>query len=421
MSAQPLLSDYPPPRRHGAGPSAPQVPHIPVQAGPHIPTQGAPGVPPPSPERASQMVELIRGSWALVEDRADELAKDFYAFLFQRAPETRELFPANMQVQRSRLLRALVHVVQMVDRPDELGTFLSQLGRDHRKFGVVARHYQAVGAALIGSIEMHSGSAWTPEVRGAWIEAYGVISQTMCSAAEAEHGPASWLGRVLTHRRLSWDVALVQVQTGAPIPYRAGQYLSVETPRRPRLWRYLSPANAPRDDGVIEFHVRAVENGWVSRAIVAHTQPGDVWRLGPPMGGMTVDRESGRDQLMVVGGTGLAPIKAILEDMSRQPDNPRTEVFAGARTYEELYDFASLRQMSYTNPWLSVVPVVEDDDGLSGAEVGTLADVVTRYGAWQDHDVLVCGSPDMIRATVSRMLVAGTPLDQIRYDPFTLD
>ena len=56
-----------------------------------------------------------------------------------------------------------------------------------------------------------------------------------------------------------------------------------------------------------------------------------------------------------------------------------------------------------------------------GAEQGTLADVVTRYGAWADHDVLVCGSPAMIRSTVSRMLVAGTPLDRIRYDPFTMD
>jgi NAD(P)H-flavin reductase len=47
--------------------------------------------------------------------------------------------------------------------------------------------------------------------------------------------------------------------------------------------------------------------------------------------------------------------------------------------------------------------------------------VVTRYGAWADHDVTVCGSPAMIRATVAQMLVAGTPLDRIGYDPFTLD
>ncbi|WP_425414672.1 globin domain-containing protein [Pseudonocardia spinosispora] len=389
MSAEPILTDLPPIR--------------------------------PTPARANEMVTLIRSSFAEVEDQAIEMAKHFYGVLFGIAPETRELFPANMEVQRSRLLRALVHVVQMVDQPDDLVPFLSQLGRDHRKFGVMTRHYNAVGTALLSAIAHYLGPGWTPRVQAAWTEAYGIISHAMRTAAEADKGPASWLGRVIGHRRLSWDVAMVQVQTGAPIPYRPGQYLSVETPRRPRLWRYLSPANAPREDGIIEFHVRAVQNGWVSRAIVAHSERGDTWRIGPPMGRLGVDRKSGRDLLMVAGGTGMAPIKSILEDMAQYGENPRAEVFIGGRRWEDLYDFDSLRQLSYTNPWLNVVPVVEDDEGISGAEHGTLADVVTRYGAWKDHDVLVCGSPGMIRATVSRMLVAGTPLDQIRYDPFTMD
>ena len=60
--------------------------------------------------------------------------------------------------------------------------------------------------------------------------------------------------------------------------------------------------------------------------------------------------------------------------------------------------------------------------GAPPAVVDTVyADVVTRYGAWPDHDVLVSGSPAMVRSTVSRMLVAGTPLDRIMYDPFTVD
>jgi NAD(P)H-flavin reductase/hemoglobin-like flavoprotein len=375
----------------------------------------------PTPARANEMVMIIRSSFAVVEENADEMTKHFYAVLFQIAPETRDLFPANMQVQRSRLLRALVHVVQMVDRPDDLAPFLAQLGRDHRKFGVLTKHYNAFGTALLTALERQAGPTWTAPVRRAWTEAYALISKIMRTSAEADTGPASWLGRVVSHRRLSWDVAVVQVQTGSPIPYQPGQYLSVETPRRPRLWRYLSPANAPREDGVIEFHVRAVADGLVSRAIVAHSERGDTWRLGPPMGQLTVDRNSGRDLLMVAGGTGLAPIKSILMGMAAHEENPRTEVFVGGRQWDDLYDFDSIRQLSYSHSWLNVVPVVEEDEGINGAERGTLSDVVTRYGAWKDHDVVVCGSPAMIRATVSRMLVAGTPLDQIHYDPFTMD
>jgi Hemoglobin-like flavoprotein len=192
----------------------------------------------------SGMVEIIRSSFALVEPKSEDVGRHFYATLFARAPETRELFPVNMEVQRSRLLRALVHVVQMVDQPDDLVPFLEQLGRDHRKFGVIAQHYDAVGGALLSAVGTFAGSAWTPEVQKAWTDAYGIVSSAMRTAAQAERGPASWLGRVLEHKRIGWDLAMISVQTSEPIPYQAGQYLSVETPQRPRLWRYLSPANA---------------------------------------------------------------------------------------------------------------------------------------------------------------------------------
>ena len=230
-----------------------------------------------------------------------------------------------MEVQRSRLLRALVHVVQMVDQPDELVPFLQQLGRDHRKFGVLAEHYDAVGAALIGAIEHFSGDTFTPEVKAAWTEAYGIAANAMRTAAAAERGPASWLGRVVSHQRVGWDLARITVQASEAIPYRAGQYVSVETPQRPRLWRYLSPANAPRPDGSLEFHVRAVGSGWVSRAIVAHSRVGDTWRIGPPMGRMS--SRAGfrrRPLLMVAGGTGMAPIKALLEEFGQRPTPRRT-------------------------------------------------------------------------------------------------
>src|SRR5437899_3126695 len=115
--------------------------------------------------------QLIRDSWAEVEPHAGEMARLFYAHLFRIAPESRDLFPVNMEVQRSRLMRALVHVVQMVDQPDELVPFLEQLGRDHRKFGVVAQHYEAVGEALITAVAAVAGPAWTPPVRAAWTEA----------------------------------------------------------------------------------------------------------------------------------------------------------------------------------------------------------------------------------------------------------
>ncbi|RZS37870.1 NAD(P)H-flavin reductase [Herbihabitans rhizosphaerae] len=371
------------------------------------------------PEAVATLVRLVRESFAAVEPHAEAVARFFYGMLFSLAPDARELFPANMQVQRSRLLRALVHIVQMVDRPDDLVPFLRQLGRDHRKFGVVTAHYEAVGMALIAAIKRFAGDAWTDDIERAWAEAYTIMARAMLEAAAADDGPAWWPASVVEHEKIGWDLAVVRVHTDYPVPYRAGQYLSVEIPQRPRLWRYYTPANAPDEDGVLEFHVRAVEGGWVSRAIVSHIQAGDMWRLGPPMGRMTVDREADDDVVMVAGGTGVAPMRSIIDGLARWGENPRVHLFYGGRTREDLYDLDHLQRIASTNPWLTVVPVTESDD--PGMEHGTLADVVTRYGAWADRQVLVAGSPAMIRSTVSRMLVAGTPLDRITYDPFTLD
>jgi len=387
-------------------------------------TPKSPATPPRSADAASgaaAMVRIVRESFAVVEPQQDEVAKFFYGMLFSLSPGAREMFPANMQVQRSRLLRALVHFVQLVDRPDDLYPFLRQLGRDHRKFGVISAHYEAVGTALIHAVKKFSGRSWTDEIERAWAEAYTIMARAMLDAANNEDGPAWWPATVVEHRALSWDLAVITVRPDHPVPYTAGQYLSVETPHRPRLWRYLSPANSPRPDGSIDFHVRNVEGGWVSRAIVRHTQPGEVWRVGPPMGRMRVNRETTRDLVMVAGGTGLAPMRAIIDELSQWGENPRVHLFYGGRIMSDLYDLKNLQHLASVNPWLTVVPVLESEPDATGVEHGTLADVVTRYGAWAEREVLVSGSPGMIRSTVSRMLVAGTPLDHITYDPFTLD
>lgn len=373
-----------------------------------------------APPAVKAMVRLIRDSWAKAEPYEADVTVFFYGMLFTLAPATRDFFPINMDVKRNRMLRALVHVVQMVDQPDDLVPFLRQLGRDHRKFGVEPKHYEAIGTALLAAMKRQLGPDWTPEVERAWAEAYTIVARQMQEAAAADTNPPNWIGTVAEHRRLSWDLAMIRVEPEQPIPFRAGQFLSVEVPQRPRLWRYLSPANAPRPDGSLEFHVRAVEGGWVSRAIVSHTQAGDVWRFGPPLGRLTVDRERGRDVLMVAGGTGVAPMQSLLDELAQWGNNPKVHLFYGGRTRADLYALDGLRALASANPWLTVRPVVEQG-APPGFAQGTLADAVTRYGAWPKHDVLVSGSPAMIRATVSRMLVAGTALERIKYDPFTID
>jgi NAD(P)H-flavin reductase len=124
---------------------------------------------------------------------------------------------------------------------------------------------------------------------------------------------------------------------------------------------------------------------------------------------------------MVAGGTGVAPLRSILDHLALWGENPKVNLFYGGPSREDLYDLDELRALAAINPWLSITPVVERGGEVPGFGQGTLAEAVTRYGAWPNHDILVSGSPAMIRATVSRMLVAGSALGQIQYDPFTID
>lgn len=377
----------------------------------------------PENDAAAEAARLVRRTWAEVEPRSEEMTKYFYSVLFSLAPETRELFPADMEVQRGRLLRALVHVVQTIDRPDELRPFLEQLGRDHRKFGVVTSHYENFGTALLATVRKFAGESWTDEVERAWAHAYTFIAGAMAEAAEADPGPAWYPGEVVHRERIGLDRALIRVRLEHPLPYRAGQYVSVEVPQRPKMWRYLSPANAPDESGELQFLVRAVPGGWVSRSLVGHAEAGDEWRIGPPMGRMSVDRESGRDVLMVAGGTGVAPMRALIEELAAEgPDEdgntPAVHLFYGGREPDDLHDLERLQQFALEHPWLTVTPVLETDNEEVGALEGQLPETVSEHGPWDEREVLVAGSPEMLRATVSRLTADGVPAERIHYDPF---
>lgn len=366
----------------------------------------------------SDLQRLLKESWTLVEEDQDKMAGYFYARIFLGRPEVRDLFPVTMDVQRARLLGAIVNAIQTVDDPERFDEYLRGLGRDHRKFQVVPEQYEVVGAALLEALRTFGRGHWTPEYDQAWRDAYDVIARKMLSGAEDDPGPAFVYAEVIRHERRSKDIATLTVAPFQPIDYRPGQYVSLEYPHaQPRVWRTYSMANAPRPDATIDFHVRALGAGWLSGSLVRRARPGDMLRLAAPMGTMTVDRLSDRDIVCVAGGTGLAPIKAIIEDLASFNRTRWVHVFFGARDRDDLYDLADLRRLAAEYPWLSLMPVCSHDSGWGGEE-GLLSEVVRRYGPWQDHDFYVSGSPAMVRATLRALTELHVPGMRIKYDTF---
>ncbi|MGW5733113.1 MULTISPECIES: globin domain-containing protein [Streptomyces] len=367
--------------------------------------------------------DLIRRSLAVVEPQAQELTVYFYTILFVRHPGVRELFPENMDVQRDRLLRALLRIVDLVDSPENLARFCSRLGRDHRKFGALAGHYAAVGECLLATLARYAGPAWTPEIARAWQRAYATASETMILAADDDTRlrPAVWEARIVKHRPLGNALAEVTVATDVAYPYLPGQFVSMETPWHPRIWRHFSPANAPRLDSTLTFHIRHVPNGQVSHALVHRARVGDLVRLGPPEGDMVLSAASAHDLLFVAGGTGLAPVKALIEqlaaDQHRQQER-RVTLFVGARTGEELYGFHDMLRLSQRHHWLTVRAAVSHER-IPGAQ-GSLPEVIAASGPWGHAEAFVSGPPAMITATREVLLRCGVPAARIHHDPLGL-
>jgi hemoglobin-like flavoprotein len=108
----------------------------------------------------------------------------FYERLFEIDVTAQRLFSAvDLPEQRQKLIKALTAVVQGLDDIEGLVPTLKDLGRRHARYGVTHGHYDAVGAALLWTIEHGLGSAWTPEVGSAWSDAYGLLADVMRGTA----------------------------------------------------------------------------------------------------------------------------------------------------------------------------------------------------------------------------------------------
>ncbi|MBC6478965.1 MAG: flavohemoprotein [Hormoscilla sp. GM7CHS1pb] len=130
-------------------------------------------------------VELLEQSFDLIKPRADEFSTSFYNNLFTDNPEAKPLFAnTDMETQKKKLMDSLVLVVDNLHQPDVLTKTLKELGARHVEYGTLSEHYPLVGGAILKTFESYLGSDWTPEVKQAWVDAYGAITELMLAGAE---------------------------------------------------------------------------------------------------------------------------------------------------------------------------------------------------------------------------------------------
>jgi len=126
---------------------------------------------------ASEIV-LIRDSFDRVSVGL-RFSRNYYARLFEIAPELRALFPDDLSIQLRKLMEMLAALVEKLDRPHELMLALEALGAQHRDYGVAPAHFAPVGQALFETLQGELGPAFDDATRRAWIALYALCATWM--------------------------------------------------------------------------------------------------------------------------------------------------------------------------------------------------------------------------------------------------
>jgi nitric oxide dioxygenase len=130
-------------------------------------------------------VALLETSFAKARPVAEAFTAQFYDTLFTDSPEVKPLFAhTHMVEQGAKLFASLETVIANLQQPEILADAVKGLGTRHVQYGVLPAHYPAVGGALLKTLALFLQDAWTPELKQAWVDAYGAVVALMLEGAD---------------------------------------------------------------------------------------------------------------------------------------------------------------------------------------------------------------------------------------------
>jgi len=208
------------------------------------------------------------------------------------------------------------------------------------------------------------------------------------------------------------------------LPFQAGQYLDVllEGGRR----RSFSIASPPHDSELLELHVRRVSGGGFTErlfgggASAAALGEGSLLRIEGPLGQFTY-REGSGPMVMVAGGTGFAPLKAMLRHVLENGIRRAIHFYWGARHAEDLYEEARVLEWVRRHPQLTFTAVLSEASSIEAMHhrTGWVHEaVLADHPHLQGLEVYAAGPPAMIEALRSSFPSHGLDPAHLYFDSF---
>lgn len=224
--------------------------------------------------------------------------------------------------------------------------------------------------------------------------------------------------RVERMERLAPDVMGLWLRLPAiePFSWQCGQYVDVMLPGDRR--RSFSLANPPRDATFLELHVRRARGGVFSERVFGEMKPGSLLRIEGPLG-QFIYRPGDRPLLMIGGGTGYAPLKAMIREVLDSEARRDLHLFWGARTAVDLYDDDWLRALGAKHPWFHYTPVLSEQPASDSHASGLVHEAVLGHFAdLAECDIYAAGPPAMIDAVRAGLPRHGADPGRIYIDSF---
>jgi CDP-4-dehydro-6-deoxyglucose reductase len=223
--------------------------------------------------------------------------------------------------------------------------------------------------------------------------------------------------RVHKLERVADDVMVMSLRlpTNERLQFLAGQYIEFMLKDGKR--RAFSIANAPHDDELVTLHVRHVPGGEFTGHVFGAMKEKEILRFQGPLGSFFLDESSPKPIILLAGGTGFAPIKAIVEHAIHTTITRPMTIYWGARDQAGLYLSALPPQWAAAHAHIRYVPVLSDEawDGRCGLVHRA---VLEDYADLSSFQVYACGAPAMIDAARADFTSAGLPATEFFADSF---
>ena len=353
------------------------------------------------------------------EDYRDAVHRHFFATV----AESRQVFALSMKDTHPSMAPALAWVLENVEDGGVRGDVakrLAQMGRDHRRHGFPPEVYPKFEASLVQGLEVLGLTPHQHDVATRTISSVCSIMHDAAREADAAGLPPAHSAQVVAVDKPNRNTAVVRLESGMALDYRAGQHVPVTSQLTPGTWRPLTPAAPSDDSGQLTFHLAMAGE---ASSMLAKAQPGDWWTLGMPAGEPPqLDSET----TLISFGTGWAGARALLLDALGSALPSGLQVYAVAPSPGEHYDTEFQANLQALVPDLKLCHIVREgqDPWLLGAQPAAAGfnPVVANepmepvLAAGTDRRFVLIGPADRVELARAALLAGGVAEEAITTD-----